>query len=332
MTTIFFGVPSASGNSSDSSTGSQKRRSNSPMPVPAPLSVRNLLSSARSMGRPPGCYCFWPRLAQVGRGVNDPPGDARGLIPMRRTLFGHGRHRTGRLACPGLSFSGDSDVRRAGNYGALHAWRPDCGDPQWHRKAGQDDRFRDRGRPGAGRRVSHRRPPGLRALSRPVRAHGRQTHPRRRMRSWRTGAVCRQPIRIPGRWHRPHPRICRDRNDDLQMGGTGRSNFAASRQRAVDALRRRQLRWRLHAACRDEYRRQGRTLCRGRPGAAARGTLWNIRRHENRGWRDDLSGTMGNHGRVKRPGDTPAIPRRPAGRGLGSDRRTQSSRFRRQVL
>src|SRR6185295_10134864 len=50
MTTIFFGVPSASGSSSDSSTGIQKRRSNSPMPVPAPLSVRNLLSSARSMG------------------------------------------------------------------------------------------------------------------------------------------------------------------------------------------------------------------------------------------------------------------------------------------
>src|SRR5258705_12160915 len=46
---IFFGGPSASGNSSDSSTGNQKRRSNSPMPVPGPLSVRNLLSSARSM-------------------------------------------------------------------------------------------------------------------------------------------------------------------------------------------------------------------------------------------------------------------------------------------
>ena len=50
ITTIFFGVPSASGNSFDSSTGSQNRRSNSPMPVPAPLSVRNWLSSARSMG------------------------------------------------------------------------------------------------------------------------------------------------------------------------------------------------------------------------------------------------------------------------------------------
>src|ERR1700710_1942968 len=49
MTTIFFGGPSASGNSADSSTGSQNRRSNSPMPVPAPLSVRNLLSSARSI-------------------------------------------------------------------------------------------------------------------------------------------------------------------------------------------------------------------------------------------------------------------------------------------
>src|SRR5437762_13255289 len=50
ITKIFFGGPSASGNSADSSTGSQNRRSNSPMPVPAPLSVRNRLSSARSMG------------------------------------------------------------------------------------------------------------------------------------------------------------------------------------------------------------------------------------------------------------------------------------------
>src|SRR5215472_2616060 len=49
ITTIFFGSPSASGSSSDSSTGSQKRRSNSPIGVPAPDSVRNLLSSARSM-------------------------------------------------------------------------------------------------------------------------------------------------------------------------------------------------------------------------------------------------------------------------------------------
>jgi hypothetical protein len=49
MTTIFFGGPSASGNSSDSRTGSQNRRSNSPIPVPAPLSVRKRLSSARSM-------------------------------------------------------------------------------------------------------------------------------------------------------------------------------------------------------------------------------------------------------------------------------------------
>src|SRR6516164_8785203 len=48
-TTIFFGSLSGSGSSSDSSTGSQKRRSNSPIPVPGPLSVRNLLSSARSM-------------------------------------------------------------------------------------------------------------------------------------------------------------------------------------------------------------------------------------------------------------------------------------------
>src|SRR6267154_3763507 len=55
ITTIFFGGPSASGNSADSDTGSQNRRNSSPMPVPAPLSVRNLLSSARSMACPPDC-------------------------------------------------------------------------------------------------------------------------------------------------------------------------------------------------------------------------------------------------------------------------------------
>src|SRR5579871_2021886 len=49
MTTIFLGSPSTSGSSSDNATGSQKRRSNSPIPVPAPDSVRNLLSSARSI-------------------------------------------------------------------------------------------------------------------------------------------------------------------------------------------------------------------------------------------------------------------------------------------
>src|ERR1700733_528384 len=50
ITTIFLGAPSASGNSSDNRTGSQKWRSSSPIGVPSPLSVRNLLSSARSMG------------------------------------------------------------------------------------------------------------------------------------------------------------------------------------------------------------------------------------------------------------------------------------------
>src|SRR6476620_1408488 len=70
MTTIFFGVPSASGNSFDSSTGIQNRRSNSPMPVPALLSVRNLLSSARSMGGLRIDYCFSPRLTQAERRVN----------------------------------------------------------------------------------------------------------------------------------------------------------------------------------------------------------------------------------------------------------------------
>src|ERR1700722_151602 len=50
ITTSFLGAPSASGNSSDNRTGSQNRRSSSPIGVPSPLSVRNLLSSARSMG------------------------------------------------------------------------------------------------------------------------------------------------------------------------------------------------------------------------------------------------------------------------------------------
>src|SRR5216684_4096843 len=62
ITTIFFGGPSASGNSSESKTGNQKRRSNSPMAVPAPLSVRNLLSSARSMGCPPEVLLLLPKL------------------------------------------------------------------------------------------------------------------------------------------------------------------------------------------------------------------------------------------------------------------------------
>ena len=54
MTVIFFGAPSASGSSSDSRTGSQNRRSSSPIGVPDPLCVSSLLSSALSMGRPPG--------------------------------------------------------------------------------------------------------------------------------------------------------------------------------------------------------------------------------------------------------------------------------------
>src|SRR5216684_3803635 len=72
ITTIFFGGPSASGNSPDSNTGNQKRRSSSPIPVPAPLSVRNLLSSARSMKVSSGGFasCFGQSLAQAERGVN----------------------------------------------------------------------------------------------------------------------------------------------------------------------------------------------------------------------------------------------------------------------
>src|SRR6266404_8298322 len=62
ITTIFFGGPSASGNSFESSTGIQNRRSNSPIPVPAPLSVRNLLSSARSMGVLRGFVLLLPEI------------------------------------------------------------------------------------------------------------------------------------------------------------------------------------------------------------------------------------------------------------------------------
>src|ERR1700754_2531266 len=76
ITTIFFGVPSASGNSSDSNTGSQKRRSNSPIPVPAPLSVRNLLSSARSMGSPPE-FCLL-LLTEIGAGGTGRQRDSQG--------------------------------------------------------------------------------------------------------------------------------------------------------------------------------------------------------------------------------------------------------------
>src|SRR6202047_888761 len=64
LTTIFFGGPSASGNSSVSNTGNQKRRSSSPIGVPAPLSVRNLLSSARSMAFLRG----WIAVGELGAG------------------------------------------------------------------------------------------------------------------------------------------------------------------------------------------------------------------------------------------------------------------------
>src|SRR5437899_9704668 len=65
ITTIFIGGPSASGNSFDSSTGIQNRRSNSPIPVPAPLSVRKALSSARSMACPPELVLL---LEEIGAG------------------------------------------------------------------------------------------------------------------------------------------------------------------------------------------------------------------------------------------------------------------------
>src|SRR5260370_39774927 len=68
ITMIFSGGPSASGNSSESRIGSQKRRSNSPIPVPAPLSVRNLFSSARSMAVLRGFILLLTKLGAGGAG------------------------------------------------------------------------------------------------------------------------------------------------------------------------------------------------------------------------------------------------------------------------
>src|SRR5262249_26142526 len=71
ITTIFFGSPSGSGSSSDSSTGSQKRRSSSPIGVPAADSVRKALSSARSIAVLPRLLsCLVASLAQAKRSVN----------------------------------------------------------------------------------------------------------------------------------------------------------------------------------------------------------------------------------------------------------------------
>ena len=70
MTVIFFGGPSASGNSSDSSTGSQNRRSSSPIGVPAPLSVSNLLSSALSMAFLRGFVLLLSKLGAARRGAS----------------------------------------------------------------------------------------------------------------------------------------------------------------------------------------------------------------------------------------------------------------------
>src|SRR5450432_2565221 len=75
ITRIFFGGPSASGNSAESRTGSQKRRSNSPIGVPASLSVRNLLSSARSIFLPPGYWLAFDKLGAGGAGRQ------RGCLP-----------------------------------------------------------------------------------------------------------------------------------------------------------------------------------------------------------------------------------------------------------
>src|ERR1700733_11622397 len=79
ITAIFFGGPSASGNSADSSTGNQKRRSNSPIGVPAPLSVRNLLSSGRSMAIASHRPLALDRHPDAGAGV-------RPVVPQRVVL------------------------------------------------------------------------------------------------------------------------------------------------------------------------------------------------------------------------------------------------------
>src|SRR5882757_7485105 len=70
-TVIFFGSLSASGSSADSSTGIQNRRSSSPIPVPDPDSMRNLLSSARSMGDLPMLFLF-QFVGRVSRRRNPP--------------------------------------------------------------------------------------------------------------------------------------------------------------------------------------------------------------------------------------------------------------------
>src|SRR5437868_8340602 len=89
ITTIFFGSQSGSGSSSDSSTGNQNRRSNSPIGVPAPLSVRNLLSSARSMDVLQD-YWFCLSLAQARRDVNAPLVSHRPLALHRHAGAGAG--------------------------------------------------------------------------------------------------------------------------------------------------------------------------------------------------------------------------------------------------
>src|SRR3954464_9742642 len=90
-TVIFFGSPSGSGSSSDSSTGIQNRRNNSPIPVPGPDSIRNLLSSARSMENPPDGLCF--RQDWRGRGKTSTRKRCAGGLNRPLPLHRHPRAR-----------------------------------------------------------------------------------------------------------------------------------------------------------------------------------------------------------------------------------------------
>src|SRR5450756_591121 len=83
ITTSFFGGQSGSGNSSDSSTGSQNRRSRSPIGVPAPLSVRKRLSSARSMAVLRWSFLLLAKLGAGGAKRQRESQGGRGAVNLR---------------------------------------------------------------------------------------------------------------------------------------------------------------------------------------------------------------------------------------------------------
>src|SRR5215472_13489888 len=69
---IFFGAPSRSGSSLESSAGIQKRRSSSPIGVPLPLLVRNSLSAQLSIHSPQHLLAQPVLLADIAAGVAEP--------------------------------------------------------------------------------------------------------------------------------------------------------------------------------------------------------------------------------------------------------------------